>query len=235
MPIPIKERQRINHELKTLGFGGLEDRGLYAQIATLYPSHESFRGLLMSTTPLERRTAYECLRPHLSFVAKPLDVYEREIHEKAEREQWDIWDGTAYPKPFKTSEIESDEYKLAKLASEAIEATEWEKAKGVLVLCCTKCTLEAGFPAQKRKEAIKAAHDQGWRWDERNGVKRTYCPAHVLGRASMQLTCSLCDLHVRIRVWDEQDGYRDARLLGWTFNDEKCHCPRCAAPKIVLQ
>ena len=105
----------------------------------------------------------------------------------------------------------------------------------MLEVVCTKCTQAAQFPARKRNEAVKAAHDAGWRWDERNGVKRTYCPPHVPGRATMRLTCSQCDLTKKIRVWDEQDGYRDARLLGWEFNDEKCHCPRCAAPKVILQ
>jgi hypothetical protein len=235
MTITLKERQKINHELKTLGFGGLEDRNLFAQIATLYTTHDSFRGLLMSTTPDQRKIAYEAIRPHLRFVAKPLDVYEREIKEKAEREKWDIYDGTAYPKPFKTGEIESAEYKLDKVAQEAIEATEWEKAKGALEMVCTKCTIAQWFPAAKRREALKAAHDAGWRWDERNGVKRTYCPEHVPGRAAMVLTCSNCERPTKIRVWDEQDGYRDARLLGWVFSDEKCHCPKCAAPRVVLQ
>jgi hypothetical protein len=237
MPVSLDQRQKINHELKKLGFGGIDDVNLFAQIATLYKTHDSFRGLLMSTKPQERRIAYEAIRPHLCFVAKPLDVYEREIHEKAEREQWDVIhkDNPHWPQPFKVSEIETDEYKLQKIAQEAIEATEWEKAKGLLELVCTKCTLAAAFPAQHRKEAVKAAHDAGWRWEERNGVTKTYCPPHVPGRATMRLTCSLCDLTKKIRVWDEQDGYRDARRLGWEFNDEKCHCPRCAAPKVLLQ
>src|ERR1700719_3754797 len=118
-PISSKERQKINHELKRVGFGGLDDPTIFAQIATLYRTHDAFRGLLMSTHPEQRRIAYDSLRPHLSFVPKPLDVYERETKERAEREQWDVYDGTAYPKPFQVGEIETDEYKLAKLASEA--------------------------------------------------------------------------------------------------------------------
>src|SRR5467141_1987362 len=128
--VTLKDRQRINHELKTLGFGGLEDSNLYAQIATLYTTHDSFRGLLLSTAPDQRRIAYEALRPHLCFVAKPLDVYEREIKERAEREQWDVWNGTPYPTKFKPGEIESDEYRLQRAASEAIEQLAHEKAKG---------------------------------------------------------------------------------------------------------
>lgn len=249
--VTLDQRQKINHELKKLGFGGIEDANLFAQIATLYKTHDSFRGLLMSTKKDERRIAYEAIRPHLSFVAKPLDVYEREIHEKAEREQWDVIhkDNPHWPQPFKVSEIETDEYKLERAAQEAIAATEWEKAKGVLELVCTKCTRAALFPAQKRKEALKAAHDAGWRWAERNGVAKTYCPQHVPGRATMTIECGAekpdlmnpgggmmaCGKTERLRVWDEQDGYAMARRLGWEISDAGTKCPRCASKIILIQ
>ncbi len=232
-----KERSKINHELKKCGFGGIDDPNLFAQIGTLYKTHESFRGLLMSTKKDERRIAYEAIRPHLLFVAKPLDVYEREIHEKAEREQWDVIhkDNPHWPQPFKVGEVESDEYKLNKVAQEAIEATEWEKAKGTLEVVCRTCLVAEYFPAAKRREAVKCAHEAGWRWDERNGSTRTFCPKHVPGRATMKLTCSQCEKKTLVRTWDEQDGYAKARLAGWEFNDEKCLCPECAAPKVILQ
>jgi hypothetical protein len=236
MPISLDERQRINHELKKLGFGGIQDANLCAQIATLYKTHESFRGLLMSTMPDQRRIAYEALRPHLCFVAKPLDQYEREIREKAEREQWDVInrDNPHFPQPFKVGEVESDEYKLQKAAQEAIEANEHDKAGGVLELVCTKCTIVARFPAPKRPQAIKAAHNAGWRWDERNGTKRTYCPDHVPGRATMTLECSECEKKERFRVWDQQDGYAKARLAGWEIS-EAAKCPKCAVKLVVVQ
>ena len=236
MPISLDQRQKINHELKKLGFGGINDANLCAQIATLYTTHDSFRGLLMSTMPDQRRIAYEALRPHLCFVAKPLDVYEREIKEKAEREQWDVIDrnNPHFPQPFKVGEIESDEYKLARLASEALEANEHEKAGGVLELVCTKCTVMAQFAAPKRTQAAKAAYRMGWRWDERNGTKRTYCPDHVPGRATMTLECSECQKKERFRVWDEQDGYAKARLAGWEIT-EATKCPKCSSLKLIVQ
>jgi len=39
---------------------------------------------------------------------------------------------------------------------------------------------------------------------------------------------------VLLRVWDEQDGYRDARRLGWEIGDVTT-CPRCAVKHIILQ
>jgi len=231
--VTLKERQTINKKLKQMGFGGLEDRNLFSQIATLYRSHESFRGLLMSTAPDQRRIAYEALRPHLCFPAKPLDVYEREIKEKAEREQWDIWNGTPYPEKFRVGEVESDEHKLARQAEEAIEQARHEKAGGTLEMVCTRCTVAAAFPAPKRKEAVRKAWEAGWRWDERNGVKRHYCPEHVPGRCTMTLGCSVCKIKQRIRVWDEHDGYVLARLRGWLIADD-CQCPECAA-KVLIQ
>lgn len=246
-PISPHERQRINHELKKVGFGGLDDPTIFQQIATLYKTHESFRGLLMSTKQDERRIAYEALRPHLCFTAKPLDQYEREIKDKAEREQWDVWNGTAYPDHFKVGEVESEEYKLAKLAEEAIEQAAHEKDKGCLYLTCTKCTVEGLFPAPTRRQATKAAHNAGWRWDERNGQKRTYCPEHVPGRATMQIECGAekpdlmnpgemiaCGRKERLRVWDEQDGYALARRLGWEITDAVTKCPRCVTKLVLL-
>jgi len=230
--VTLKERQVINRKLKEVGFGGLDDPNLFSQIATLYRTHESFRGLLMSTAPDQRRIAYEALRPHLCFAAKPLDVYEREIKEKAEREQWDVWNGTAYPDKFKVGEIESDEYRLARQAQEALDQVAHEKAGGRLELVCTRCTLQKFFPAVNRREATRLAHDEGWRWEDRNGTKKTYCPQHVPGRATMMIECAKCEKKHALRVWDEQDGYLKARLAGWVIADD-CTCPGCATRVLI--
>jgi len=170
--VTLKDRQKINHELKTLGFGALEDRNLYAQIATLYPTHEAFRGLLMSTAPAERRKAYECLKPHLSFTPRSLEDYEMEVKQRAEREQWDVWDGSAFPKPFKPGEIKSEEHRLAEAATEAIKLSE---AKGFLTLECVRCTREQGYSGKTRKAAFKDAHRDGWRASEH--PPEMLCPA----------------------------------------------------------
>lgn len=232
--ISLKERIDVNHQLKKLGFGGIHDPNLFSQIATLYSNHDSFRGLLMSTAPDQRRVAYESLKPHLSFTPKPLDAYEMEIKEKAEREQWDIWDGTAYPKPFKVGEVESPEYRLDRVAQEVLAQNAHEKAGGVLEYVCSKCTFASQFPAKTRKQAQAEAHSKGWRWAERNGTMKCYCPTHVPGRLTMTLQCSECPRQDSIRAWDEQDGYASARLSGWVIEDA-AKCPRCSVKLVTLQ
>lgn len=233
--ISPKERQQINHKLKKLGFGGLDDPNIFAQIAVLYRTHDSFRGLLMSTAPDQRRIAYEALKPHLLFAAKPLDVYEREIKEKAEREQWDVWDGSVYPKPFKVGEVESEEYKLQKLASEAIQQAQHEKAGGKLELVCLKCTAQQFFPAKTRKEAERLAQSDGWRWEESNGTMKVYCRQHVPTHGSVILTCIKCARREEIHAWDQRDAYRDAERLGWRVSADDSLCPRCLFSPNLIQ
>jgi hypothetical protein len=225
--ISFQERQRVNHELKKMGFGGLEDSRMLEQIATLYTTHDAFRGLLMSTAPDQRRIAYESLKPHLAFVAKPLDQYEREIHERAEREQWDVYDGTAYPKPFKVGEVESDEYRLHKAAAAAIQQNLHEKEKG-LHLTCAKCTRVETFKAPTRKQADKDSHLAGWRSDG----KKNWCQNCVPARGTFTIECQACDRVDRIRAWDPQDAYAAARLVGWVI-ENACTCASCAMKNLA--
>lgn len=224
-------RSKVHSGLKKLGFGGLDDIHLLDQIAVLYKDHDAFRGLLMSVEPDKRALAYDSLRSKLGFTPKPLDVYEAEMKDLMERRQIPTWNrDTFMPEEFHPP----DEFSLSELAQEAIAQSGHEKAKGCLSMVCTKCTVQAIFRAERRKEAVKQAHDAGWRWDERNGTKRTYCPDHIPARGSMTLECSSCGRQHRLRVWDEQDGYRAARLLGWDFDDMKCSCPGCNATLDVI-
>lgn len=226
----LEDRRKINDQLKTIGFGGLEDTNLVQQLAFVIEGHDHLRNILKVVKPLERQIAYNALRPHLSFAAKPLDVYVSEMGQIAEREQLPTWDPeTYYPKEFKVPEV-----RLEELAQEAIQQTAHEKAGGKLELVCTKCTLAGYFPAKNRKHAYDDARRAGWRWAERNGVMKTYCPKDAPGRLTMTLTCSKCEIVQRIRAWDEQDGYASARLRGWVIR-EGSTCPECAVAKLVLQ
>jgi hypothetical protein len=220
-------RTQLNHELKKLGFGGLEDRNLMQQLACCYRTHEQFRGMLMSTVPEQRRNAYEAIAPHLNFRPKPLDVYEMEMRSKAEREQLPGYNpATGEIIPFKVPEIS-----LEDMAQEAIAQNQHEKDGG-LSLVCTRCTVEQIFRAKTRKQAYKDADREGWRMQ---GTK-AYCPQHVPTRLTMTLSCSDpdCGRTEKVRAWDEQDGYRRARLMGWVIEDAAT-CPRCAAKTIVIQ
>lgn len=230
MAAPTQEqRAKVNHELKRLGFGGLDDPTLMTQFAFFVRTHEQFRGILMSVKPDERRIAYEALAPRLKFGPKPLEVYEREMKEKAEREQLPIWDGSAYPKPFKVPEIS-----LAQRAEEAIAQSMFEKQGGKLEMTCLTCNQTDHWWAKHRKQAVKMAYNAGWRWAERNGTTKHYCPQHVPGRLTMTLQCGKCEKVERLRAWDEQDGYAAARLRGWLI-EEGATCPACSVKKLILQ
>jgi hypothetical protein len=227
-PISPQERQAISHKLKKLGFGGLDDPGIFAQIATLYRTHDAFRGLLMSTAPDQRRVAYESLRPHLCFTPKPLDEYERETKERAEKEQWDVYDGTVFPRPYKAGEIESPEYRLERLAQEAIKQNLHE-TEGGLYLKCSKCTKGGEWHAKYRKDAEKQAHEAGWRTDG----QKDYCPACVPTRLTLKLTCQECNDTSYLRAWDAQDAYAKARVAGWKI-DRTAQCPKCGYEEAKL-
>ena len=228
--VTLQERQKINHQLKTMGFGGIDDANLFAQMACMYRTHNSFRGLLMSTRPDQRRIAYEALKPHLCFIAKPLDVYESEVKERAEREQWDTWNSaTQYPEAFKVGEVESPEYRLNRLAQEAIAQNAHEK-QGGLEMVCAKCTVSEVFRAPGRKQAEKDARAAGWRSDG----KKNWCPKHIPNRCTMTLICSECPREEKFRCWEPQDGYVKARLSGWVIGDS-AKCPKCSTPKTILQ
>jgi hypothetical protein len=218
------DRNRVNHELKKLGLGGFEDPNLLAQIAFFIRSHDQFRGLLMAVTADKRKVAYEALRSHLRFTPKPLDVYEMELKQKAEREQWDVFDGSPYPKLFKVPEISLD-----RLAQDAI-AQNFHEKHGGLSLTCAKCTTVEIFRANDRKQAEKESHRAGWRSDG----EKNWCPKCVPGRCTMTIACCVCEKEEKIRAWDPQDGYAAARLQGWVIEDAAT-CSACAVKKLVLQ
>lgn len=180
------ERIKINKELKRMGLGGLEDRNLCSQIAFFIRNHEQFRGMLMAVTPDKRHEAYKALAPKLRFPARPLHVYETEIHEKAEREQWPtLKPGEVYPEPFKVSEIGeiSEKDRLAKRIEDAIPAPSRielvdappSPAERNLTLTCAHCLIEETFCSWARIMAEFKATDAGW-YSEGD---KSWCPAHA--------------------------------------------------------
>lgn len=225
MPPKIQDRARINHELRKLGFGSLDDPNLIPQIAVCIRDHDQFRNQLFSVLPEQRQNAYNSLRPHLRFTAKPLDVYEAEIKQLAERQQLPSYNAaTGELVPFKAGSVNLD-----LLATEAIRQSRHEK-EGGLVLVCAKCTSEQLFRAKLRKTAEKDSHAAGWRSDG----QKNYCPKCVPSRVTMTLCCTKCPVVQTIRAWDPQDGYASARLRGWGIDDVVI-CPACSMKKITVQ
>jgi hypothetical protein len=220
------DRSKVDQELRKLGFGGLDDPNLIPSIAFFVKTHEQFRGQLFSVLPEKRREAYEALRPHLRFDAKPLDVYEAEMKELAERQQIPGYDNETHQLvPFKAGSAELD-----LIATEAIRQKRHEDGGGVFEVVCSHCTKFEHFRAKLRKDAEKQANVAGWRSDGR----KTFCPQHVPSRCTMSLICLECDKTETLRAWDQQDGFAKARIAGWTIGDEAM-CPQCSTKLILVQ
>jgi hypothetical protein len=223
--MPTSERTKVDRELRKLGFGGLDDPNLNSQIAFCIRDHEHFKRQLFSVAPEKRRLAYAQLRPHLRFPAKPLDVYEAEMKEMADRQQLPtLRDGEVYPTAYKVADIN-----INRLAEEAIAQTLHEKDKG-LTLTCAKCTKQEVFRATLRITAERESREAGWRSD---GLK-SWCPEHAPTRCTMKMECQKCGKKEQIRCWDATDGYRAARLSGWVIEDG-AECPRCSVKLIAFQ
>lgn len=218
------ERKRVNHELKRLGFGGLDDPNLIASIAFFIRDHDHFRGQLFSVKPDQRRHAYNTLAPRLRFTPKPLDVYEAEMKQLAEQRQLPTMDAHGNLVPFKAGSVDLD-----LIATEAIRQNKHEKDGG-LTLTCARCTTIETFRAKLRKEAEREAQAAGWRSD----ATKSWCPQHVPERCTMKLECTNCPVTQSIRCWDPQDGYVKARLRGWIIGDAAT-CPRCSLKKTIFQ
>lgn len=157
-------RRQINSELKRRGFGGLEDPNLMLQMAFCCPGHDKFKAMLAVMPPEKRLLAYNQLRPHLRFEAKPLDVYIAEIKQDAEREKLPI----AHPDPQNIMLTDFDDYhnqapSIEVLAERAILHADREaRMKGALKLVCRKCTLEQDFPGKDKAQSINDAKLDGW-------------------------------------------------------------------------
>lgn len=167
------ERSKVDRELRKLGFGGLDDANLIPQIAFCIRGHEQFRSQLMSVTPDKRHLAYTQLRPHLRFTAKLLNVYEAEMKEIAEKQQWPTMkQGDVYPTPFKKPDVET----LTTTANVALadEFTPPEKEKSLTLTCC-KCLKEEQFWSFSRLLADVKASIAGWHTEG----DKSWCPEHA--------------------------------------------------------
>jgi len=145
--------KRMNAYLGKHGFSPLTDPNVIPQLALMISDHERFRKLLVTVEPDKRLEAYEALRPHLRFEAKPLDVYVAEAADIAARSQ--------------------EQSPLEMLAQDAIRRNQRDlEARGVFTLVCERCTKEAHFRAKNRYQGAEDAKQLGWVKDS----GKIYCP-----------------------------------------------------------
>lgn len=165
-----QERRQINHFLGRAGLGQIEEAGpLVQQLAFMVRDEAHFRSLLTRCDPEQRRGMYEAMRPHLRFTPKPLDVYVAEAAQDAEIRQLPTIDAAGQLQPFRVGEVKSDEHIIRDAIAKSL-------AKHHLVLTCVKCTRQEEFAGVRKIDAISAARNEGWAYDELNGAGREICP-----------------------------------------------------------
>ena len=157
----VRQKQ-VNHELKKLGFGGLDDPAIVQQMAFCVQDHEHFRKVLLAVgTGEQRKIAYDVMRPHLRFEAKPLDWYIMRGQQEAEELQLPVQNGDGTFTAFK--DYRPKQTPLEARAENALkDSVLRESAKGVLQLVCTKCTQQGIYYATDAIAAYAAAQRHGW-------------------------------------------------------------------------
>jgi len=139
-----------------------------AALSATIRDHAHFQRLITETDPSFRQSFYDSVRPHLTFRAKPLDVYIADAQQQAEREKLPTLmpDGTL------------QEFKPAQDVLTAQKAMAQAIAKRTLTLTCSKCTKEESFPTigeETPVAVIMKARRAGWVY---NPVTMTeHCPA----------------------------------------------------------
>jgi hypothetical protein len=126
-----------------------------ALLASTIRDHKHLGNVLTGMSPEERQMTYDSVRPHLKFVAWPLDKYISSVGERAEREQWATVDEAGQFKPFKPGSIEADGQKLVGHLT----------AKESLTLTCSKCAATEPFfrvGEETRVDAVIKARKAGW-------------------------------------------------------------------------
>ena len=182
----LPQREQVNRVLSDNGIPSLDEDPsvLMAMIAKQIHTHRDLRNFLFTRVDVQMRgIALETLRPWLSFTPCPMDTYEAQVKEEAERKQMPTLseDGLKVI-PFSTAAVNSQDEK----ATEVV-ATECVK------LTCSKCTREGTFFADTYVGAMIKAREAGWVRDL------------VLGRES----CPKCPAVRERAVKSSQDGAAD--------------------------
>jgi hypothetical protein len=177
----VQNIRQVNRELQRLGLGHLKDPNLMAQMAFLVRDHAHFRGMLMHMPPADRHEAYKCLAPRLRFKALPLEDYEIQSKQEAEKRQLPEYDPkTLEAREWGSRNVETPEYKaeprsvLTETAEKAIARDLREAgAKYQLELVCSICTFEQKIRVKRKSSAYKIAKQDGWTFTEQG--KKALC------------------------------------------------------------
>lgn len=170
--------KQVNRELQRLGLGHLKDPNLMDQMAYLVRDHAHFRHMLMHMPVPDRHEAYKCLAPKLRFKAWPLEDYEIESKQEAEKLQLPEYDPkTLEAREWGSRNVETPEFK-AQPRSVLDEAAEKSIARDLreagsqfqLTLVCFLCTFEQKWRMKRKTSGHKLAKNDGWTFTD-NGKK----------------------------------------------------------------
>jgi hypothetical protein len=174
-----QQKHALNRLLASAGLGALDNpMRLSNELASYVRDHEHFRQLLTAAQPETRRDMYESMKPYLAFHAKPLDAYMSESGALAEAQQLPTVGPDGMLHPFNVPEIATEPVVDAReLDIETAQAAVNEAfGKGHLILTCKKCTRTEAFPAVNKANAIFAARNAGWTYNEALGDCQETCP-----------------------------------------------------------
>ncbi len=185
-----QQRKRIDGLLSSLGLGALDQpMRLCGELAAYVRDHDHFRLLLMACEPQERANMFDAMRGNLRFRPRTLDAYIAEAGAIAEAKQLPLQDADGNLHPFMPPVIESqaqrdsrafidaqNELDQADLAN-ATAAVNEARANARLLLTCRKCTRQEVFASDTKANAVFAAREAGWTYDELNGTGAEICPS----------------------------------------------------------
>jgi hypothetical protein len=156
-----QETHSINRVLKARGLPTLDQPGVVEALARQVDDHQHFMELLRACDPALRRDAYEAMRPHLTFTARPLEDYIIAAKQHAEAAELPVMDEYGFLKPYSSGVITTIE----------IPAVE-------LRVVCSKCSKEAIFLGAFKGDAIFTMRSSGWAFDE--SVKQAHVCSECL-------------------------------------------------------
>lgn len=165
--MPINSSRSMKRTLKHLGVNDVNS-GIVL-MARLITDHKKLEMVLAGEEPQMRQAVYDALRPHLSFVPKPLDVYGADAAQRAERERLPIAGENGVVRDFSPA---TDLASVESLLTAII-------AKRTLTLVCGKCLFEQKYHAMEHETptaVVRRARQAGWVYDYKAAPVVEICP-----------------------------------------------------------